>query len=72
MSAATSPPDGEKKHRRLEKIMNLLKSWKGEKPDYDNLDFSNWHQSEESYQQEQREWMKSRKKPTPSGHPESE
>ena len=56
------PPDGEKQRRGLAKLIELLKSWRGKTPDYDNLDFSNWHQTEESYQKEQAEWLKTRQK----------
>ncbi len=47
--------DREKKHR-LKKIIRYLKSLKGKKPDYNNLDFSSWDQSEEQYQKEQAKW----------------
>jgi len=45
------------KKKRLKKLLRLLKSLKGEKPDYDNLDFSKDHQTEEEYQKEQDKWM---------------
>lgn len=48
--------------RRLEKMIGILKSWKGPKPDYDNLDFSRYNQTEEEYQEEQRQWMENRRK----------
>ncbi len=47
--------------KRLEKLIKVLKGWKGPKPDYDNLDFSRYHQTEEEYQQEQRDWLASRR-----------
>ncbi|MDY6904366.1 MAG: hypothetical protein SWH61_06745 [Thermodesulfobacteriota bacterium] len=67
MPADTVTPDNEKQQHRLSKLIDLLKSWKGEKPDYDNLDFSNWHQTEAEYQKEQSEWLKKRKKRSSSG-----
>jgi len=49
--------------KRLKKLLRFLKSLKGEKPDYDNLDFSKYHQTEEDYQKEQNKWLeKVRKK----------
>ncbi len=43
---------------KLKKIIGLLKSLKGKKPEYDNLDFSNYNQTEEEYQKEQEEWAR--------------
>ncbi|MFZ5562714.1 MAG: hypothetical protein ACOZBW_01575 [Thermodesulfobacteriota bacterium] len=44
---------------RIKKLIDILKSWKGEKPDLENLDFSRYHQTEEEYQAEQKEWLAS-------------
>jgi len=48
--------------KRLKKLIEALKSWNGPSPDYDHLDFSRYHQTEEEYQEEQRRWMKGRRK----------
>lgn len=48
--------------KRLDKLIEMLKSWKGPKPDYDNLDFSRYHQTEAEYQEEQKKWIESRRK----------
>ena len=49
------------KNKRLQKIFKVLKLWPAKvAPDYDNLDFSNWNQTEEEYQQEQRQWLEKR------------
>ncbi|MDY6824095.1 MAG: hypothetical protein SWH68_09940 [Thermodesulfobacteriota bacterium] len=69
---SNQPPDGEKQRRGLAKLFELMKSLRGKTPDYDNLDFSNWHQSEESYQKEQAEWLKTRKKQASSASSENE
>jgi len=61
MPSDTPQDNKEKPRSRLEKLIELLKSWSGKKPDYDNLDFSKWNQSEEEYQKEQEEWLKKRK-----------
>lgn len=45
----------------IDRLIEILKSWKGPRPDYDNLDFSNWNQTEEEYQEEQRQWLEGRK-----------
>jgi hypothetical protein len=45
----------------IDRLIDILKSWKGSRPDYDNPDFSRWHQTEVEYQKEQRQWLKSRK-----------
>ena len=50
------------KKRRLKKLIHLLKSLNGEKPDIGNLDFSRYHQTEEEYQKEQANWLKKIKK----------
>jgi hypothetical protein len=47
---------------RLKKIVELLKTLKGKKPDHENLDFSSWNQSEEEYQKEQAKWAEEVKK----------
>lgn len=47
---------------RIRKLIDILKSWKGEKPDLENLDFSRYRQTEADYQVEQREWLASAKK----------
>ncbi len=57
--------DDATRKNRLEKLIKALKSWKGAKPDYDNLDFSRYRQTEEAYQEEQREWLNSRRKKKP-------
>lgn len=57
--------DDTDKKRRLKALVKALKSWKGPKPDYDNLDFSRYHQTEAEYQEEQREWLESRRKKKP-------
>lgn len=44
---------------RIKKLIDILKSWKGEKPDLENLDFSRHHQTEEEYQAEQKKWLAS-------------
>lgn len=44
---------------RIKKLIDLLKSLKGRKPDIENLDFSKTHQTEEDYQKEQAEWLES-------------
>lgn len=51
-----------KKDRKLEKIIKLLKSWQGQTPDYENLDFSDYKQTEEEYQKNQKEWLEAVKK----------
>ena len=43
---------------RLIKLIDLLKSLKGKKPDMEHLDFSRYNLTEEEYQKEQAEWMK--------------
>ncbi|MFP4444844.1 MAG: hypothetical protein ACLFPD_01185 [Desulfosudaceae bacterium] len=48
--------------RRLEKLIEVLKSWKGPRPDYENTDYSRYHQTEEEYQEEQRQWLESRRR----------
>jgi hypothetical protein len=51
---------GEKKQdkkERFKKILRLLKSLNGEKPDIGKLDFSKYHQTEEEYQKEQENWL---------------
>jgi hypothetical protein len=53
------------KKKRLEKLIEVLKSWKGPKPDYENPDFSRYHQTEEAYQEEQKKWLESRRKKKP-------
>ena len=50
------------KKKRLEKLIAVLKSWKGPKPDFENLDFSRYNQTEEEYQEEQRQWLEGRRK----------
>ena len=54
--------DDATRKKRLEKLIEVLKGWKGPKPDYANLDFSRFHQTEEEYQDEQRQWLESRRK----------
>lgn len=54
--------DDTTRKQRLEKLIKVFKSWKGPKPDYDHLDFSRYHQTEEEYQEEQKKWMESRRK----------
>ena len=53
--------DNTTRKRRLEKLIEVLKSWKGPRPDYDNPDYSRYHQTEEEYQEEQRQWLESRR-----------
>lgn len=64
MSVDNNSPDKGMPQGKLKKIIDLLKSLKTQKPDYDNPDFSNWRQTEEEYQQEQQAWLKTRKKDT--------
>lgn len=54
--------DDARRKKRLDKLIEVLKSWNGPKPDYDNLDFSRYEQTEEEYQEEQRKWLESRRK----------
>ncbi len=54
--------DGEKRQKKLGRILDILKSWKGKKPDYDNLEPVNDGQTEDAYQEEQAEWLKKVKK----------
>jgi len=42
---------------RLNKLIDLLKSLKGVRPDMENLDFSRYNLTEEEYQREQAAWM---------------
>ena len=42
---------------RLTKLIDLLKSLKGRRPDKENLDFSGYNLTEEEYQKEQAAWM---------------
>lgn len=49
--------------KRLEKLIDLFKSWKGPTPDYDNPDYSRYYQTEAEYQEEQRQWLESRRRP---------
>ncbi len=49
--------DNKDKQSRLEKLKSFLKGLKGKKPDYNNLDFSKWNQTEEEYQEDQRKWV---------------
>jgi len=51
-----------KQDTKLEKIIQLLKSWRGKKPDYENLDFSDHRQTEEEYQKDQKKWLDEVKK----------
>jgi len=51
-----------KQDKKLEKIIQLLKSWRGKKPDYENLDFSDHKQTEEEYQKDQKKWLEEVKK----------
>lgn len=60
---------GENRKKNLGKILDILKSWKGKRPDYDNLEPVDDAQTEDTYQEEQAEWLehvekrKSSKKP---------
>ncbi len=46
------------KKKRIDKILDILKSWKGKQPDYENSDLPKDDQSEEVYQEEQAKWLK--------------
>lgn len=50
------------KDTRLKKIIELLKSLKGKKPDLADPDYSGYQQTEAEYQQQQTEWLKSVRK----------
>ncbi len=52
----------ENKDNSIKKLIEILKSWDGEKPDLDNTDFSNFFQTEKSYQEQQKKWLESVKK----------
>lgn len=54
--------DDTTRKKRLEKIIQLLKFWKGPAPDYEHLDFSRYHQTEEEYQKEQKQWLEERRR----------
>jgi len=56
------------KKRRLKKAISLLKSWNTPSPDYENLDFSRWCQSEAQYQEEQRQWLADRRQKKKTDH----
>lgn len=66
--------DDATRKKRLAKLIELLKSWKSSAPDYDNLDFSRYHQTEEEYQEEQRQWLEGlrREKKTAKRNPDKE
>jgi hypothetical protein len=46
----------------IDKIIKLLKSLGGKKPDLDNTDYSKWKQTEGEYLKEQEKWLKEVKK----------
>ena len=52
----------ENKDNSIKKLIEILKAWDGEKPDLDNTDFSNFFQTEKSYQEQQKKWLESVKK----------
>ncbi len=49
---------GNNKKRQINKILDILKSWKGKKPDFNNFDLPKDDQTEEAYQKEQERWLK--------------
>ncbi len=51
-----------KQDKKLEKIIELLKSWQGKTPDDVDLDFSDHKQTEEEYQRDQKKWLEEVKK----------
>jgi hypothetical protein len=51
-----------KQDKKLEKIIQLLTSWRGRRPDYEDLDFSDHKQTEEEYQKDQKKWLEEVKK----------
>ena len=51
-----------KQDTKLEKIIDLLKSLRGKTLDYENLDFSDYKQTEEEYQKDQKKWLTAVKK----------
>lgn len=53
----------------IDKIIKLLKSLGGKKPDLDNTDYSKWKQTEEEYSKEQAQWLKGIKKKTKKKNP---
>ncbi|MBA4367416.1 MAG: hypothetical protein C0403_07230, partial [Desulfobacterium sp.] len=42
---------------RLEKLKALFRTFRGGKPDYENLDQADPYQTEEKYQKEQKRWL---------------
>ncbi|MBT3310492.1 MAG: hypothetical protein HN737_04805 [Desulfobacterales bacterium] len=48
--------------KNIDKVIKLLKSLGGKKPDLDNTDYSKWKQTEEEYLKEQEKWLKEVKK----------
>lgn len=46
----------------IEKLKKVLASFGGKKPDLENTDYSNYIQSEKTYQEQQKRWLESVKR----------